>query len=188
LLRPSIGRRRIVPIAGEEFTKRVLTPFKENAFEFLVYQGARIDRVMRLLSNGIEIQKRDGSFIRFIENGPRRPQEYEEFRRMALHLAWLSASRQLFVRSLVFEETLIADFKEVPRAEDIGNGFNRGRHPDHDLEMKGPSAIPHFPTLLGYCHHLMHHLTVILERLLPVCKSGHGDDVRADEHPRRGHP
>jgi hypothetical protein len=116
----------IVPISGEEFTKRILTPFKENAFEFLVYQGARIDRVMRLLSNGVEVQKPDGSFIRFIENDPRRPQEYEEFRRMALHLAWLSANRQLFVRSLVFEETLIDDFKQVPRAEDIVNGFNMG--------------------------------------------------------------
>jgi hypothetical protein len=79
---------------------------------------------MRLLSNGVEVQKPDGSLIRFIENDPRRPQEYEEFRPMALHLAWLSANRQLFVRSLVFEETLIADFKEVPRAEDIVNGFN----------------------------------------------------------------
>jgi len=116
----------IVPISGEDFTKRILTPFKEDVFEFLVYQGARIDRVMRLMSRGIEVQKPDGSFNRFIENNPRRPQEYEEFRRIALHLQWLNANRHLFVRDLVFEEILVADFKEVLSAEDINNGFNMG--------------------------------------------------------------
>jgi len=116
----------IIPITGEEFTKRILTPFREDAFEFLVFQGAPIERGMRLMSTGIEVQKPDGSFIRFIENDPRRPQEYEEFRRIAMHLAWLNVNRQLFVHSLVFEETLISDFKEVPSAEDINNGFDMG--------------------------------------------------------------
>jgi hypothetical protein len=97
-----------------------------DAFEFLVYQGARIDQAMRILSGGIEAQKPDSSFDRFIENDPRRPQEYEEFRRIAIHLAWLNANRHLFVRSLVLEETLVEDFEAVPRAEDINSGFNMG--------------------------------------------------------------
>ena len=75
---------------------------------------------------GIEVQKPDGRFVRFIENDPRRPKEYEEFRRIAAHLQWLNDNRQLFVRPLVFNETLIADFKNTPRAEDINNGFNMG--------------------------------------------------------------
>jgi hypothetical protein len=116
----------IVPISGEQFTKRVVTPFDENAFEFLVFQGGRINQVMRIMAAGIEVQGDDGSFIRFIENDPRRPQEYEEFRRIALHLQWLNDNRKLFVRSLVFKETLIAEFKGVPRAEDINNGFDKG--------------------------------------------------------------
>jgi len=40
----------------------------------------------------------------------RLPQEYEEFRRIATHLAWLNARRHLFVRFLVYEETPIEDF------------------------------------------------------------------------------
>jgi hypothetical protein len=95
-------------------------------FEFLVYQGARINGVMRLMASGIEVQEPDGRFVRFIENDSRRPHEYEEFRRIATHLQWLSDNRQLFVRPLVFEDTLIADFKSIPRAEDINNGFNNG--------------------------------------------------------------
>ena len=32
----------------------------------------------------------------------------------------------MFVRPLVFEDTLIGDFKSIPRAEDINNGINNG--------------------------------------------------------------
>jgi hypothetical protein len=75
---------------------------------------------------GIEVQDPGGRFVRFIENDPRLRTEYEEFRRIAAHLQWLNNNRHLFVRTLVFEETLIADFKAVPRAEDINNGFSLG--------------------------------------------------------------
>ena len=116
----------ISPLSGEEFTKRIATPFQDKIFEFLVSQGGSINQVMRLMASGIEVQKPDGAFLRFIENDPSRPNEYEEFRRIAAHLQWLNDNRQLFVRSLVFEETLVADFKNIPRAEDINNGFNMG--------------------------------------------------------------
>jgi hypothetical protein len=78
------------------------------------------------MASGIEVQTSDGAFVRFIENDPLRPEEYEEFRRIASHLQWLNNDRKLFVRSLVFEEVLIQDFKAVPRAEDVNNGFNMG--------------------------------------------------------------
>jgi hypothetical protein len=116
----------IIPVSGEDFTKRVITPFTEQAFEFLVFQGGKVNQVLRLLGRGIEVQKSDGSFIRFIANDPQLPKEYEEFRRIAMHLQWLNDHRKLFVRTLVFKETIIADFKAVPRAEDINNGFDKG--------------------------------------------------------------
>jgi hypothetical protein len=116
----------ISPLSGKEFTERIATPFKDEIFEFLVFQGGKIEQVMRLMASGIEVQTPDGRFVRFIENDPRRRNEYEEFRRIAAHLQWLNDSRQLFVRPLVYEETLIADFRSIPRAEDINNGFNMG--------------------------------------------------------------
>lgn len=116
----------ILPVSGEDFTKRIVTPFLDDTFEFLVFQGGGINQVMRLLGAGIEVQNPDGSFARFIDNDPRLPGEYEEYRRIAAHLQWLNDNRQLFVRSLVFDETLVADFKGVPRAEDVNNGFNLG--------------------------------------------------------------
>jgi hypothetical protein len=57
----------ISPISGKEFTERVATLFSDTIFEFLVFQGGKIDQAMRLMSAGIEVQKPDGRFVRFIE-------------------------------------------------------------------------------------------------------------------------
>ena len=116
----------IVPVSGEQFTKRVLTPFDEQVFNLGIFQGERIDQMIRLLVRGIEVQRRDGSFVRMIGNNPRRPQEYEEFRRIAAHLQWLYDNQQLFVRQLVFVDTLVEDFKGQPRSQDVTQGFGLG--------------------------------------------------------------
>lgn len=115
----------IVPIQGREFTERVLTPAHEGSFEFFVFQGAPIDMVMRLLADGIEVQTAEGRFERFILNWPSRPSEYEEFRRFALHLAWLNANRQLFVGRLTFTETARAGLRAPPSAEEIRNAMEK---------------------------------------------------------------
>ena len=129
----------IIPISGEDFTQRILTPFRDDAFEFLVFQGGAIDQVMRLMAAGFEVQKPDGSFVRFIENNPERQGEYEEFRRLATHLRWLNDNRQLFVRSLVFEQMLIKDSRTVPSPEDLNNAFSKGlewrRNPDGSYDL-----------------------------------------------------
>ena len=45
----------IVPLSGEELTKRLLTPLQDNAYEFIVYLGRPIDQVMRLAAKGIQV-------------------------------------------------------------------------------------------------------------------------------------
>jgi len=116
----------ITPISGQEFTKNILTPFHYGVFEFSTTQYRRIGEVMRLMGAAIRVQKLDGSFVRLIRNDPLLPKQYEEFRRIVLHLQWLDDNQLLFVRSLVFVETLVTDFKGVPRAEDINDGFSLG--------------------------------------------------------------
>jgi hypothetical protein len=129
----------IRPLSGQAFTERILTPFKDEAFEFLVYQGGAIDRVTRLLGAGIEVQNADGSFERFMENNPARREEYAEFRRVAMHLRWLNDNRKLFVRTLVFEEPIATDLKEPPRGAEIINADKEGlrwrREPDGDYRL-----------------------------------------------------
>ncbi len=116
----------IIPLTGQQFTKRILTPFEETAFKFFIFQGGRIDQALRLMSEGFEYQKPGGAFVRAVDNNPSKPQEYEEFRRIVTHLQWLHENQKLYVRTLVFEEKLINNFKGVPRSQDINSGFERG--------------------------------------------------------------
>jgi hypothetical protein len=70
--------------------------------------------VMRPMADGIEVQTREGAFARFLLNWPTHPAEYEEFRRIATHLAWLNANRHLFVGRLSFLETTHAKLSSPP--------------------------------------------------------------------------
>lgn len=116
----------IVPVQGEQFTKRILTPMAEGKFEFLVLQGAPIDMVIRLMADGIEVQTRDGRFERFILNGPATSEEYREFRQRALHLAWLNANRNLFVGTIAFEEAVRAKLAAPPSASELIDALEKG--------------------------------------------------------------
>ena len=98
----------ILPVQGEEFSSRILTPLDEKKFQSLAFQGMPIDLVMRLMSDGLDLYRPDGTLERLVANWPARREQYEEFRRRVLHLAWLQANRQLFVSSLIFDETVRA--------------------------------------------------------------------------------
>ena len=115
----------IVPIQGKQFTERVLTPLEDTTFEFPVFQGVPIDMVMRLVADGIEVQTPEGTFARFILNWPTHPAEYEEFRRIALHLAWLNATRRLFVGRLSFLATTQARLSTPPTAAEVQQAFEK---------------------------------------------------------------
>jgi hypothetical protein len=115
----------IVPIQGREFTERVLTPMDEAKFEALVFQSTSIELVMRLMADGIEVQTPESRFERFILNRPTHPSEYEEFRRIALHLAWLNATRRLFVSRLTFTETTRASLSAPPPPDEIRSAVEK---------------------------------------------------------------
>ncbi|MFQ5693558.1 MAG: hypothetical protein ACE5IM_11000, partial [Nitrospinota bacterium] len=116
----------IIPIQGEEFTKRVLTPMDESKFEFLLLQGVPLDMVMRLMGRGIEFRNKDGTFRRFVLNSPARPEEYKEFRRRTLHLAWLNARRKLFVGTVFFEASMRSRLAGPPSAADLLKASEKG--------------------------------------------------------------
>lgn len=133
----------IVPVTGREFTNRILTPMPDRVFEFLIFQGLRLDKVMRLMGGGIELQKPDGSFDRFVLNNPGVREEYEEFRRIAMHLRWLNNIRRLFVTTIMFEEILAQRPADNPPTiseitEAIGKKltWRRRRNGTHVLKRK----------------------------------------------------
>jgi len=120
---PTLG---IIPMQGNEFTERILSPLEEDKFEFLIVQGAAIDMVIRLMARGIELQNEDGTFKRFVLNRPSHVEEYKEFRRMALHLASLNISRNLFVGNLTFSTAVSPSLSGAPSVGDITDAVEKG--------------------------------------------------------------
>jgi hypothetical protein len=123
---------QIVPISGQEFTKRLVSPLQEGAYSVLVFQGTSIPVVTRLMASGFSMQDRNGVFQRFIGNDPMRPEEYKEFRRFTMHLAALWNTQNLFAHDLLFDEVVIDGLKVQPKGEDLwkGEGLKWWLNPD----------------------------------------------------------
>jgi hypothetical protein len=92
----------IVPIEGEEFTRRLLTPFQENKLTMLLRQGADADLILRLLAGELRINcgKQQGIYY----NKPSDAKGYRMFRQAVLHMSSIQDRNELFVDPLMFEQ------------------------------------------------------------------------------------
>jgi len=92
----------IVPIEGEEFTRRLLTPFQENKLTLLLRQGADVDLILRLLAGELRINggKQQGIYY----NKPNDAKGYRMFRQAVLHMSSIQDRNKLFVEPLMFEQ------------------------------------------------------------------------------------
>jgi len=68
----------IVPIEGEEFTRRLLTPFQDNKLTLLLRQGADVDLILRLLSSELRTTSPKQHYIYY--NKPGDAEGYRLFR------------------------------------------------------------------------------------------------------------
>ena len=92
----------IIPIQGEEFTQRLLTPITETKFQFLAHQGIDPGLLLRLMARGMFVV--DNGERTFLLNQPHRVNEYIRFRQIVLHLSSLDMTRNLFIGPLQFLE------------------------------------------------------------------------------------
>jgi len=93
----------IVPIEGEEFTKRLLTPFQETKFTLLLRQRYDIDLLLRLMAQELQITE-NGQKIAY-RNKPADRIDYEMFRRVVTHLSAIQDQNQLYAEPLVYIRT-----------------------------------------------------------------------------------
>ncbi|WP_445368590.1 hypothetical protein ACH5Y9_03865 [Methylomonas sp. BW4-1] len=93
----------IVPIEGEEFTRRLLTPFQESKLTMLLRQGVDVDLVMRLLAG--ELRLNGGEQAGVYLNKPMDGDGYRLFRQAVLHLSSIQDSHKLFVEPLIFNRS-----------------------------------------------------------------------------------
>ena len=94
----------IVPIEGEEFTKRLLTPFPESILTMLLRQGADVDLVLRLMAGEYRTEEVKGEKVSYY-NKPSDPRGYPSFRRIVLHLSTVQDRNALYAEPLIFEES-----------------------------------------------------------------------------------
>ena len=124
----------IVPVTGEEFTKRVLRPLDEDKLEFLVRQGFDINMVLRLMARGLAIESDEGPVVLF--NQPSQQESYVEFRRRLLHLAGLDAERKLFVQPIIFEESQTVRTHRPPNPDEVVAAMEKGFRWESDGEAR----------------------------------------------------
>lgn len=93
----------IAPIEGEEFTKRLLTPFHESKLTLLLRQGIDFDLLLRLMGKELRLKHRDGAVA--YRNNPSDPIGYEMFRRVVLHLSSIQDNNSLYVEPLSIERS-----------------------------------------------------------------------------------
>lgn len=99
----------IIPMQGEEFTKRMLAPLTEDKLALLLRQNVDVDLLLRLV--GLEFRSRvDGREVVY-HNRPRDQDDYALFRRMVLHLSSIQDRDELYIEPLDFGRhwTLPAD-------------------------------------------------------------------------------
>jgi hypothetical protein len=93
----------IAPIEGEEFTRRLLTPFNESKLTLLLRQGIDIDLLLRLMAKELRISHTDGAVA--YRNNSSDKVGYEMFRRVVLHLSAIQDHNSLYVEPLSIERS-----------------------------------------------------------------------------------
>ena len=93
----------IVPIEGEEFTKRLLTPFQQSKLTLLLRQRFDIDLLLRLMAQEVRLQHPAQQIT--YHNKPSDRLGYEMFRRVVLHLSAIQDQNHLYAEPLTLERT-----------------------------------------------------------------------------------
>ena len=88
----------IVPIEGEEFTKRLLTPFPQSKLTLLLRQRFDVDLLLRMMAQEVRLLHSAQHGIH--RNSPSDKAGYEMFRRVVLHLSAIQDHNQLYVEPL----------------------------------------------------------------------------------------
>jgi len=107
LLMPQLGVSRgesptvtITPMQGEEFTRRLLTPFDEQKIGLLLRQGWDVDALLRLVVAEVRVGEGADEVVHY--NTPSDKGGYPEFRRLMTHLSSVQDRRALHAQALQF--------------------------------------------------------------------------------------
>lgn len=91
----------IVPMQGDEFTQRMLTPFRDHKVTQLLRQGYDVDALLRLMANEIRLAKEDDpKSLQVHHNRPSDRTGYPVFRKVVSHLSSIQDRHALYAEPL----------------------------------------------------------------------------------------
>ena len=123
----------IVPVQGEEFTKRVLMPLDHLRFQFLTNQSVNLSTLFRLCVLEIQLEVGEHHESEIYRNSPGYREEYLMFRRAIRHLAYLHSTRRLYIGPITFEDQM-----DVPTTPGLLTmNVEQAFEGQHHVEAKG---------------------------------------------------
>ncbi|NGZ02843.1 MAG: hypothetical protein CV090_07325 [Nitrospira sp. WS238] len=113
----------ILPMGGEEFTQRLLTPMDESRVTSLLATHRDLNMLLRLVVRSFRLVGREG--VTTLPNDPGHPNEYAEFRRKILHLASLHRQHLITVGKETSEVVWRGWLSVQPGPADIVAGLDK---------------------------------------------------------------
>lgn len=107
----------IVPIEGEDFTKRLLTPFPQSKLTLLLRQRFDVDLLLRMMAQEVRLLNAAEQHSSY-RNSPPDKAGYEMFRRVVLHLSAIQDNNQLYAEPLPLVHTWT-----IPASATAAEGF-----------------------------------------------------------------
>ncbi|WP_292995306.1 hypothetical protein [Nitrosomonas sp.] len=107
----------IVPIEGEDFTKRLLTPFPQSKLTLLLRQRFDVDLLLRMMAQEVRLLNATEQHSSY-RNNPSDKTGYEMFRRVVLHLSAIQDKNELYVEPLPLIQTWT-----IPASSIAAEGF-----------------------------------------------------------------
>jgi hypothetical protein len=170
----------IVPIEGEEFTKRLLTPFQDTKFLLLLRQRYDIDLLLRLMAQELRIIER-GQEVAY-RNMPTDPTGYEKFRRVVTHLSAIQDQNQLHAEPLIYHRTWT-----IPAASVTAEGFQALQKEYHVTYSQKDNAYILRKQITGRTLITNYDPSILSPderaRLIDETEEGHINDVSFDIRP-----
>ncbi len=120
----------IVPIEGEEFTKRLLTPIEESKLTLLLRQGVDVDLLLRLAVAELRMKDDAHGEEKAYFNRPADAVGYPVFRRAMTHLSAIQDRNQLYIEPLMYKRRL--PFHGAPTPEAMAADKLNHAHIEYD--------------------------------------------------------
>ena len=113
----------ILPMGGEEFTQRLLTPMDESRVTSLLATHGDLNMLLRLVVRSFRLMEEQG--VTVLTNDPGEPNQYADFRRRILHLGSLHRKHMIIIGKETSEVVWRGWLSTQPGPADIVAGLDK---------------------------------------------------------------